>query len=286
MEQGLESYRQYQIAREKDVLEPGVGFDLVHKLLKINELSDNRARIEVVLISRNSPDTGLRVLDSAKALGLNISRAIFCGGRNAYRYAQPLGVHLFLSANVLDVNGALREGVPSAVLLPSNRSEDSQVKAPGPCSEVRVAFDGDAVLFHAGSEHIFRDGGLEAFIANEEQYTDQPMQYGPFFPFAKALQTLQAIFPPDQCPIRTALVTARSMPTHKRAVLTLRRWNIRLDEAMFLGSDEKAAFLQAFGADIFFDDKLENCRQAAELTTAAHVPEVSTGHTGDAPSLL
>ena len=271
-EEGVEAYRRHQVEREREPLDPGVGFTLVQKLLRLDSEAPGKSLVEVVLISRNSADTGLRIFHSIEHHNLPITRAAFCGGGSAHRYVHAFGVHLFLSAASEDVEGALALGVPAAVLLPSAaRSADGNADN---ATQVRIAFDGDAVLFDPQAEHIFRNEGTEAFIASEKLHASDPLDEGPFLPFAHALQALQAQFDPNHSPIRTALVTARSAPAHERAIRTLRQWGVRLDEALFLGGAAKGEFLSAFEADIFFDDKAENCSQAAAHTAAGHVPEL------------
>lgn len=262
--QGLEAYREYQIAHEHDLLLPGDAFPLVKKLVAINE-QHPEAPVEVVLMSRNSADTGLRVFNSIEHYGLPITRAAFSGGRSPYRYVSAFGSHLFLSTNPADVAMALADGLAAATILSSSSGQES-------IGELRIAFDGDAVLFSDESERVFQEQGLDAFIRNEKAAADTPLSGGPFKPFLAALHHLQSGFPPDSCPIRTALVTARSAPAHERVVKTLRAWNIRIDESLFLGGVDKAEFLKAFGADIFFDDQEGHCRKAMPHVSVGHVP--------------
>lgn len=262
--EGLEAYANYQIEREDDVLAPGEAFPLVEKLLRINERLGN-LRVEVILLSRNSADTGLRVFNSIAHYKLNITRAAFCGGESPYRYVSAFGCHLFLSTHAEDVRNALNHGVAAATLMASGAGNPDK-------EQLRFAFDGDAVLFSDESERIFKTAGLEAFTANETDSAKQPMSPGPFKNFLQALQLLQAQFPPRQCPIRTALVTARSAPTHERVVRTLRAWGVRIDESLFLGGLDKGEFLKAYGADVFFDDQQSHCESAKPHVATGHVP--------------
>ena len=262
--QGLEAYRQFQIDQEDRVLSPGDGFVFVEKLLNINKLLAKR-RVEVILLSRNSADTGLRIFNSITAHELDITRAAFCGGESPYRYIHAFGCDLFLSTHATDVRHALQHGVAAATLLPA------PARAPGEASgPLRLAFDGDAVLFSDRSERVFQEQGLEAFSASEAA-ASEPLEGGPFKSFLGALHGLQREFE-DARPIRTALITARGAPAHERVIRTLRAWNIRLDESVFLGGMEKTAFLKAFGADVFFDDQAQHCIGAATEVTAGHVP--------------
>jgi len=263
--EGLAAYSQYQIEREDEPLQPGDAFPLVKKLLSINDRLRGEPRVEIILLSRNSADTGLRVLNSVQHYDLNISRAAFSGGETPYRYVQAFGCHLFLSADAGDVRSALDSGVAAATFLPSaGRGNDS--------GQLRFAFDGDAVLFSDEAEQVYKSEGLAAFAATEQAAAKRPLSGGPFKSFLAALQRLQAEFPGDDSPIRTALVTARSAPAHERVIRTLRAWRIRIDESLFLGGLEKVAFLRAYGADVFFDDQRGHCDLAAEHIATGHVP--------------
>ena len=262
-DQGVGAYSNYQIAHEKDVLKPGEAFHLVNKLLKVNEwLGENH--VEVVLLSRNTADTGLRVFNSIEHYGLPITRAAFTGGRSPYRYAAAFGCHLFLSGDYSDVRSALENGIAAAQLVSSSRPESDH-------EGIHFAFDGDAVLFSDESEVIFKREGLEAFSKNEKQSAATPLMGGPFKPFLSALHDLQQAFG-DDCPIRTALVTARGAPAHERVIRTLRSWKVRLDESVFLGGVSKGEFLKAFKADVFFDDQEQHCLSAREHVATGHVP--------------
>jgi len=262
-EEGVEAYRQYQIAREDEPLEPGVAFPLVQKLSRLN--AQLPGRLEVILLSRNAADTGLRVFNSIQHHGLAIERAAFCGGESPYRYMEAFGCDLFLSTVAEDVRHALAAGVAAATLLPSKAQS-------GGDDLLRLAFDGDAVLFSDEAEQVFKREGLEAFRSSERDAAKRPLQGGPFKAFLAAVHRIQQEFSPDACPIRTALVTARSAPAHERVIRTLRAWDIRLDESLFLGGWSKGAFLKAFGADIFFDDQALHCESARDHVAAGHVP--------------
>ena len=271
--EGLAAYAEHQRALEDDMLEPGIAFPLVRKLLSLNAGAPADApRVEVVLLSRNSSDTGLRIFNSIERHGLPISRAVFTSGAPTTPYIQPFGAQLFLSANPESVREALREGVAAATILPA--------KAPAQVhDQLRIAFDGDAVIFGDESERVSQEGGIAAFHAHEADRAHEPLSGGPFRGFLAALHALQAAFPAQDAPIRTALVTARSAPAHKRVILTLREWGVRLDEALFLGGRDKGPFLQAFGADIFFDDSRQNIENARLHVASGHVPHgVSNPH--------
>ncbi len=264
-EQGLKAFAEYQVEHEDTPLSPGEAYPLVQKLLHLNELLGEQ-RVDVILLSRNSADTGLRVFNSIQHYGLPIVRAAFCGGQTPYRYVPAFGCQLFLSTDPEDVRSALAQGVAAATLLPSPRSGGAS------SAQLRIAFDGDAVLFSDEAERIYKSRGLEAFAESERAAARQPLSGGPFKAFLQALHTLQAQFPSDQSPIRTALVTARSAPAHERVIRTLRAWNIRIDEALFLGGMSKGEFLRAFEADVFFDDQLGHCDSAVRHVATGHVP--------------
>lgn len=262
---GVDAYAQHQIDHENEVLLPGVAFPLVQKLLRLN---DNQVEplVEVILLSRNSADTGLRVFNSIRHYGLNIIRAAFSSGESPYRYITAFGCHLFLSTNSDDVSKALVEGCAAATILPQGLIETDS-------KELRIAFDGDAVIFSDESEQIYQKSGLKAFAENEAAKAGEPLEGGPFKPFLQALHRIQQVFPEKNCPIRTALVTARSAPSHERVIKTLRHWNIRLDEMVFLGGLDKGEFLKAFRADFFFDDQQGHINSAhASKIPSGHVP--------------
>ena len=269
---GIEAYADYQRIREDDVLEPGIAFPLVRKLLALNRAAPPDAPhaedklVEVILLSRNSSDTGLRIFNSIQRHGLDIRRATFTSGAPVWPYIKPFGAQLFLSANAESVRAALEAGVAAATILPARAPESTH-------DQLRIAFDGDAVIFGDESERVSREHGVEAFGRHERERAREPLSGGPFRGFLDALHRLQAAFPAGEAaPIRTALVTARSAPAHERVIRTLREWDVRLDEALFLGGRPKGPFLQAFGADIFFDDSLHNIDSARQYIAAGHVP--------------
>jgi 5'-nucleotidase len=265
VEQGVEAYSRYQIERENEPLAPGVAFPLVTKLLALNRLAPGRERVEVILISRNSADTGMRVFNSVRHHGLAISRAAFAGGASPFRYVPPFGAQLLLSADPEDVRQGLAAGFAAATIV-----HGSVAARPG--KELRIAFDGDAVLFSDEAERVYKREGLEAFNRAEATRAGAPLPGGPFKGFLAALHRIQSEFPSQRSPIRTALVTARGAPAHERVIRTLRAWDIRIDEALFLGGLDKGEFLRAFEADIFFDDQARHCASAAEHVPTGHVP--------------
>jgi len=265
--EGLESYRDYQIANEDVTLEPGEAFSLVKKILSINSLYKDKQRIEVILLSRNTSDTGLRIRNSIEAHGLDISRAAFCGGESPHRYVRDFGVHLFLSSSFEDVKLAIESNVAAATIIPRDGDNSRKLNQ----GQLKIAFDGDAVIFSDDSEKVFHEDGLDAFIKNEVSATS-PLKAGPFKSFLVELNKIQNDFDVNECPIRTALVTARSAPSDKRVIKTLREWGVRIDESLFLGGMSKQQFLKSFQADIFFDDQKKHIMDAVKSTASGHVP--------------
>jgi len=260
---GVDAYHRYQIEHEEEMLAPGPAFALVKKLLRLNR--PNKQYVEVILLSRNSADTGMRVMKSIQHHGLDMTRAAFTKGLPTSRYVSAFGAHLFLSADTEDVKRVLADGYAAATIVPSTVGRNET-------DDLRIAFDGDAVLFSDEAERVYQKSGLAAFSQSESDAALQPLSGGPFKEFLAGLHRIQADFPADQSPIRTALVTARSAPAHERVIRTLRAWNIRIDEALFLGGLDKGEFLRAFGADIFFDDQLKHIESAAKHVATGHVP--------------
>jgi len=269
--EGLEAYHAYQLQHEDQILAPGVAFPLVRKLLGLNVRPPPRHRVEVILLSRNTADTGLRVFHSIRHYQLDISRAAFTGGESTFPYVPAFGAHLFLSANPGDVRSALAAGHAAATIVPSALGVP-HLGADPPRDQLRIAFDGDAVLFSDEAERVYKIDGLEAFHSSETTAALQPLTGGPFKTFLAALHSIQAEYPLADSPIRTALVTARGAPAHERVIRTLRAWNIRIDEALFLGGLDKGDFLKTFGADIYFDDQESHVESARRHVAAGHVP--------------
>jgi len=269
------AYMQLQLDRLDVPAKPGVAFSLVRKLLAFNEAPDSlddaspaaklAQRVEVVILSRNDPVSGMRVFRSAQHYGLNIQRGTFNRGEAPWRYLKPLHANLFLSAHLSDVRDALAAGVPAAQVYP--QSAHASDKHP---NEVRIAFDGDAVIFSDEAERVFQAQGLSAFQAHERDKAGQPLLAGPFKPLLEALHRLQSVGT-SRMRIRTALVTARSAPAHERAIRTLMDWNIEVDEAMFLGGLPKGEFLREFEPDFFFDDQTGHVDSASQHVPSGHV---------------
>lgn len=266
-EQGVDAYCRYQIEHENEPLKPGTAFPLVEKLLRLNTLGNARERVEVILLSRNSADTGLRVFNSIQEHNLPISRAAFTSGNSPFRYVEPFGADVFLSSDPNDVSNTLKAGVAAATMLDAHHQVDTENQ-----DKLCIAFDGDAVVFSDEAEQVYKQQGLIEFAKHEVEAARKPLPGGPFRNMLAALHRIQSEFPANESPIRTAIVTARAAPAHERVIRTLRAWNIRIDEAVFLGGLDKGAFLRTFGADIFFDDQKGHCESARQHVPTGHVP--------------
>jgi len=263
---GEGAYIALQFARLDVPAREGVAFPLVKKLLAFN--TPKAQRVEVVILSKNDPVSGLRVFRSAHKAGLQLERGVFTRGRNPYQYLDALKANLFLSANEADVMSALEAKCPAARVYPESAQAASRH-----ADEVRIAFDGDAVLFSDEAERVYQRDGLEAFTRHEAANALRPLPPGPFKPLLEALHRLQSAAGTEvPVRVRTALVTARSAPAHERAVRTLIDWNIAVDEAMFLGGLDKGAFLKAFQPDFYFDDQQGHIESARVHVAAGHVP--------------
>jgi len=257
------AYMKVQLERLDAPARPGIAFSLIKKLLAFN--TDETQHVEVVILSRNDPVSGLRVFRSGKANDIKLVRGVFTQGSPPFRYLRPLEAKLFLSANEKDVREALAAGFPAARVL-----TESVLASTNYPDEVRIAFDGDAVLFSDEAERVFQSQGLDAFQAHELSKAREPLAAGPFKPFLEALHRLQQA-QHTRMRVRTALVTARSSPAHERAIFTLMSWNIRVDEAMFLGGLDKTEFLREFEPDFFFDDQTGHVDKASRRVPSGHV---------------
>ena len=263
--EGLESYYTHQLAHLDNPLAKGSAFRFVQNLLAINKKFDNKL-IEVIILSRNNAATGLRIGRSIEHYALDIERTGWTAGTPVARYLEAFKVDLFLSVHAPDVEEAVNSGVAAATILPHTpiTSKESDM--------VKIAFDGDAVIFGDESEKVYQEGGLDAFIAHERENAKNPLSKGPFFKFLKIISEIQDRFPMESSPIRTALVTARSFSTHERVLGTLEGWGVRVDEAFFQGGVQKYEVIKAFGADIFFDDQDAHLQHTVKETPSAKVP--------------
>lgn len=266
---GLEAYMKYQAEHEKDVLKPGPGFRLVKNLLRLNEIIPEKRMVEVIIMSRNSANASLRFFNSIEHYGLDISRAALTSGMPIKPYADAFNVNLFLSTYVQDVQDAVNGNIAAGLIYDHNCEYQDNI------SQIRIAFDGDAVLFSNESERIYQKQGLEAFASHEKTNARNPLPEGPFANFLRSIskiqQELSSVYEAEM-PIRTALVTARSSPAHERVIRTLQAWNVKIDEVFFLGGVRKAEILKAFGADIFFDDQEAHIKYSANVVPSARVP--------------
>ena len=268
-EEGLEAYSKYQIAHEDEPLLPGPAFALVRALLHLNAMDSTARHSEVVVMSRNNADTSLRIFNSIREHRLDITRGAMTSGASLARYAKAFEVDLFLSAHAEDVQMAVDGGFAAARIYPS--PPDHLL----PTDQVRIAFDGDAVLFSEESELINQAEGLAAFHEHEQQNASEPLAAGPFASFLKRLSALQRRFgrnEKEEGPIRTALITARNSPAHERVIRTLRSWDVRVDETFLLGGAAKDGVVRAFGPHIFFDDQARHLEPSAGHTAVAQVP--------------
>lgn len=269
--QGLDAYSAYQIKNEEIIIKQGAAFPLIRAILKLNSIIPNKRKAEVIVMSRNNPDTSLRIFNSIKHYELDITRAALTGGTPLSSYLQAFKVDLFLSASEQDIQTAIDNGVAAGQIYTSSINTDESIE------QIKIAFDGDAVLFSEESERIYQEQGLDAFLEHEKKNAKKPLPEGPFAKLLKTISYLQSEISLEKIglekpPIRTALVTARNSPAHERVIRTLRAWGVRIDEAFFMGGVHKDEVLKAFGAHIFFDDQLVHCDRAAKVVPTARVP--------------
>lgn len=266
--QGKDEYVKHQLANVGDILRPGTAFRLIKNIFALNEGQDSK-KVEVIVLSRNNAVTSLRITKSIEHYGLDITRSAWTGGEAITRYLAPYKVDLFLSANEQDVQDAIDAGFAAARVYrfgkytPETKSDKNIIK---------IAFDGDAVLFADESEKIYQNQGLDAFLEHEKINARNPMSEGPFAPLLKSIARVQSDYVGARCPIRTALITARNSPAHERVILTLAEWGVVIDEVHFLGGVSKHEILEAFRADIFFDDQDVHCKPASQVVPTAQVP--------------
>lgn len=265
--EGLKAYCEYQLKHEKDVLKPGTAFPLIKALHKLN--TDGKYLTEIIIMSKNSADTSLRIFNSIEHYGLDITRAALVGGSTISPYLSAFKTDLFLSANEKDVQEAIDANIAAGIIC-GNSSID--INPADDINQIRIAFDGDAVIFSDEAERIYQEKGLQAFSEHEQKNAEKPLPEGPFAKLLRTISIIQKEFPEGAAPIRTSLVTARNAPAHERVVRTLRAWGVRTDEVFFLGGIEKCEVLKAFGANIFFDDQYVHTESASKMVPAARVP--------------
>jgi 5'-nucleotidase len=263
---GLEAYTQYQLEHENDLLTPGTGFPLVEAMLSLNSRASLKRKIIVVVMSKNNAETSIRISKSIKHNDLDITRGAYTSGEPLHRYLGAFHVDLFLSASRSDVQSASDAGFAAGLIYPYRREDDL------PSEGLRIAFDGDAVLFSDESERIYKAHGLEGFLANETANLHRPLSDGPFANLFRKIADLQHQSADGGTPlIRTALITARNAPADERVIRTLRNWKVRIDEVFFMGGALKAPVLKAFAPHIFFDDQADHCEPASEVVPTAQV---------------
>jgi 5'-nucleotidase len=267
-EQGIEVFREFQLQHEDELLEPGTAFYLVQSLLELNKIA-NKQIVEVVVMSRNSPETGMRVLNSIEKYELPITRVALTGGEPLAPYIDAYDVDLFLSKDTKDVQAVIDSKKSAAALLYSPPTTFTPKDA-----RVKIAFDADAVLFSEESEIRFKTEGMDSFHQYEKEHENDPLNEGPFAKLLIKLSKIQEHLPMriEYSPLRLAIVTARNAPSHKRVIKTLRKWNVYVDEVYFLGGLSKDKILEAFGAHIFFDDQDTHLHLASKVVPAGKVP--------------
>jgi len=264
--QGREAYVAHQRERENEAPPPGAAFPLVKRLLALRSPKTEQPLVDIVLFTRNDPEIGVRIFNATKQYGLDIKRGVFTSGQDPYKYLPAFNVALFLSANEESVRGALQAGIAAATIMPAMHQQYDDTDP-----QLRIAFDGDAVLFSDEAERVYQQEGLAGFTAHEVANADTPLAPGPFKPFLEGLSRIQAEYS-NYAPIRTALITARGALAHKRAITTLRSWNVTIDEAFFLSGLDKRKVIEAYMPHVYFDDQRRYCDGAADIVTTGHVP--------------
>lgn len=272
-EQGEERYREYQREHLDDVLEPGVAFPFIRRLLDLNDLSDRERLVEVVILSRNDPETGMRVMRSVARHGLDITRAIFMQGRAPYRFMEPLRMSLFLSANEDDVREAIDMGFAAGRVVGRAQPDDGD-------TNLRIAFDFDGVLADDSAERVFQSEGLDGYQESESALAEVPLSRGPMADFLEKINRIQGIEESKSLDdpsgyrrrVHVAVVTARSAPAHERAINSIGQWGLRVNDAFFLGGIDKGPILEVLRPHIFFDDQRRHVEGASLSTPSVHIP--------------
>ncbi len=274
--EGEAAYREHQEQHRDSILHNGVAFSFIKRLLSLNDLSENPKQdplVEVVLLSRNDPETGLRVMNSIKHYGLEMTRAVFLQGRAPYAYIPALNISLFLSANETDVNEAISAGYPAGMVMDSIAHDDDNDP------ELRIAFDFDGVVIDDEAESVYQNNDVEAFHRHEEQHVLKPHNPGPLAEFLKRVAVIQKVEMEKkeedaayENRLRVSIVTARNAPSHERVVNTLKSWGIMVNEAFFLGGIEKSKVLGVLKPHIFFDDQKGHLETASGVTPSVHIP--------------
>jgi 5'-nucleotidase len=264
----IEAYRKHLHEHETEPLNPGTAYYLVKSLLELNKLVE-KPIVEVIVMSKNSPETGVRMLNSITHYQLGITRIALTGGEPLAPYMEAFGIDLFLSKDPEDVQKIIDSSKCAAALIyapPKSFHSNS--------NRVKIAFDADAVLFSEESEVRYKKEGLDAFRDFEAKHENDPLQEGPFANLLMKLSKIQEQLPTgiENSPLRLAIVTARNAPSHMRVIKTLRKWGVYVDEAYFLGNLDKYKVLDAYGAQIFFDDQEAHLNKAREVVPSGKVP--------------
>ncbi|OQS09960.1 5'-nucleotidase [Chromobacterium violaceum] len=272
--QGEEAYRIYQRENQDRILDRGVAFEFIKGLLSLNDVSDANPLVEVILLSKNDPDTGFRVFRSIEAYGLPITRAVFLQGKSALDYIPAFNISLFLSGNENDVKAAIDRSYPAGLVVKSEADYD--IISDG---EIRIAFDFDGVLADDESEKKYQEGGLDAFREHEREYATKALSPGLLKPLLDNLASIQKIenqkrltdssYSPK---LRIAIVTARNAPAHERVVVTMREWGVMINDAFFLGGVDKGSVMSVLRPHIFFDDQIDHLRSTSRFTPSVHIP--------------
>jgi 5'-nucleotidase len=270
--EGIESFRKYQLENEEQLLKPGTAFYLVQSLLQLNKIA-NKKIVEVVVMSRNSPETGVRVLNSIQKHDLEITRVALTGGEPLAPYIDAFSIDLFLSKDHKDVQTVIdiKECAAALLYAPPTAFHPKDAR-------VKIAFDADAVLFSDESEYRYKTEGIEPFHQYEKEHENDALAEGPFAKLLIKLSKIQEHLPTriENSPLRLAIVTARNAPSHMRVIKTLRKWNVYVDEVYFLGGLSKDKILEAFGAHIFFDDQDTHLDSASKIVPSGKVPYETT----------
>ena len=272
----IEAYRNYMLKNEDIPLEQGTGYPVVEALLGLNryQKDSDSPLVEVVIMSRNSPDTGVRALNTIRQNQLSITRSAFTAGESVVDYLAAFDVDLFLTTNVKDAQKVIDSRACAAAVVKTPPKGVTK----RPKGQVRIAFDGDAVLFDDASELVYKTKGIEEFQNHEYSKQDIPLNAGPYANLLIKLSKLQERLPMriEYSPIRIALVTARSSPAEMRVIKTLRKWGVYVDEAFFMGGLDKTKILSAFRPHIFFDDQDIHLDRAAKTIPSGKVPYLSS----------
>ena len=263
IKQGKDAYRAFQIEREGELLDKGPGFSFIKKIDNLKQNLGEDLAVEIILLSRNSHETGLRTFNSIEEYKLPISRAVFSGGQDPSKYASAFDIDLFLSAEKSSVEAALAQNIASASLV--TKAKHTTADSPS----LNIAFDADAVIFSDEAQLVYESTDLSTFQKSENVNAAIPLKLGPFGRFLGKLNLLQERYPEL---FRFLLITARGAPAHKRVINSLRHHKLTIDETIFADGQDKAPMLEGFSADIFFDDSLENVSNAQEKITSALVP--------------